>query len=136
MGGSTEARTPPACPTASIPQGASPAGLHSASTAHPLARGPPGRAHLTARPPPHAHTGVVVMMGSTYNGQFEPVERVDSVLEGLWQVGPPAGWSGRAPSVVPARPAGCKDWAWKQGGGRPGRKRCVLALGAGWYGWV
>lgn len=25
------------------------------------------------------------MMGSTYNGQFEPVERVDSVLEGLWQ---------------------------------------------------
>ncbi|PRW60590.1 Glutamate decarboxylase [Chlorella sorokiniana] len=29
--------------------------------------------------------GVVCMMGSTYNGQFEPVERVDAVLEEIFQ---------------------------------------------------
>lgn len=30
--------------------------------------------------------GVVCMMGSTYNGQFEPVERVDAVLEEIFLV--------------------------------------------------
>jgi len=30
--------------------------------------------------------GVVCMMGSTYNGQFEPVEREDAVLEDIFQV--------------------------------------------------
>ncbi|KAL4443896.1 hypothetical protein ABPG75_011633 [Micractinium tetrahymenae] len=29
--------------------------------------------------------GVVCMMGSTYNGQFEPVQQVDAALEQLWQ---------------------------------------------------
>ena len=44
------------------------------------------------QPPTHLLTaplslsGVVCMMGSTYNGQFEPVERVDAVLEEIFPV--------------------------------------------------
>ena len=64
------------------------------------------------------------MMGSTYNGQFEPVERVDGVLEEIFQVG----WGPQPKSEFSSWAGGRGE---SSGGWRSGRQargcRCAAA---------
>jgi hypothetical protein len=43
-------------------------------------------AALDVSPPVALGSGVAAMFASTYNGQYEDVERIDAVLEEIWQV--------------------------------------------------
>lgn len=72
------ARVPPPCRW----PGARPACIRS--------RLPAGRPSKTSALLRCHRSGVVLMMGSTYTGQFEPVEAADAALERVWQARPPA----------------------------------------------